>query len=109
MVEFSRERYTIYVLKVEHLPRNTIDALLIAVCLAQKGAGLVFHELGNVDINSDAGRVIYTTISAFAEMERKLTLQRCNEGRERAIEQGRHLRRFLISNRIQELAEQGIR
>ena len=59
--------------------------------VAKKGAGLVFHDLGNVDINSDVGRVIYTTISAFAEMERKRILQRCNEGRERARAEGRHL------------------
>ncbi|CAK2802056.1 hypothetical protein VCRA2121O436_350017 [Vibrio crassostreae] len=37
-----------------------------------------------MDINSDVGQVIYTTISVFAEMERKRILQRCNEGRERA-------------------------
>jgi len=68
-------------MKVDRLARNTIDALQIADALVKKGAGLVFHDLGNVDINSDAGRVIYTTISAFAEMERKRILQRCNEGR----------------------------
>ena len=44
-------------------------------------------------INSDIGRVIYTTISAFAEMERKRILQRCNEGRERAKANGKHLGR----------------
>ncbi|GAB7229554.1 hypothetical protein VrSk94_32460 [Vibrio rotiferianus] len=84
MLEFSRGGDTIHVMKVDRLVRNTIDALQIADALAQKGAGLVFHDLGNVDINSDVGRVIYTTISAFAEMERKRILQRCNEGRERA-------------------------
>lgn len=76
-----------------------------------KGAGLVFHDLGNIDINSDVGRVIYTTISAFAEMERKRILQRCNEGRERAKAEGRHLGRFpnkTLHNRIKELASEGM-
>jgi DNA invertase Pin-like site-specific DNA recombinase len=98
-------------MKVDRLARNTIDALQIADALVKKGAGLVFHDLGNVDINSDVGRVIYTTISAFAEMERKRILQRCNEGRERARAEGRHLDRFpnkTLHTRIQELWEEGM-
>ncbi len=83
-------------MKVDRLARNTIDALQIADSLAPKGSGLVYHDLGNVDINSDVGRVIYTTISAFAEMERKRILQRCNEGRERRELKGRISVDFLI-------------
>ena len=111
LIDFSREGDTIHVMKVDRLARNTIDALQIADALAKKGAGLIFHDLGNVDINSDVGRVIYTTISAFAEMERKRILQRCNEGRERAREEGRHLGRLpnkQLHERIQVLAGQGM-
>lgn len=111
MIDFSREGDTIHVMKVDRLARNTIDALQIADTLAAKGAGLVFHDLGNVDINSDVGRVIYTTISAFAEMERKRILQRCNEGRERARAEGKHLGRFPdteLHDNIRRLAEQGM-
>ena len=64
-----------------------------------------------MDIRINVGRVIYITISAFAEMERKCILQRCNEGRERAREEGRHLGRFpnkQLNERIQALAEQGM-
>ena len=81
-------------MKVDRLARNTIDALQIADKLADKGIGLMFHDLAELDINSDIGRVIYTTISAFAEMERKRILQRCNEGREKAKADGKHLGRF---------------
>lgn len=111
MINFSRDGDVIHVMKVDRLARNTIDALQIADQLSIKGAGLVFHDLGNIDINSDVGRVIYTTISAFAEMERKRILQRCNEGRERAKEEGRHLGRFpnkTLHNRIKELASEGM-
>lgn len=90
------------------IARN-IDALNIADTLSNKGAGLVFHDLGDVDINSDIGRVIYTTISAFAEMERKRILQRYNEGRAKA--EGKHLGRhadFKLHQQIRELAEQGM-
>lgn len=111
LIDFAREGDVIHVTKVDRIARNTIDALQIADLLSKKGAGLVFHDLGDLDINSDVGRVIYTTISAFAEMERKRILQRCNEGRERARQEGRHLGRFpdkTLHSRIQELAEQGM-
>lgn len=83
-------------MKVDRLARNTIDALNIADTLVNKDTGLVFHDLGGVDINSDIGRVIYTTISAFAEMERKRILQRCNEGRAKAKAEGKHLAAAMI-------------
>lgn len=97
-------------MKVDRLARNTIDALQIADSLAPKEAGLVYHDLGNVDINSDVGRVIYTTISAFAEVERKRILQRCNEGRERSKAEGRLLGfpYETLHSRIQELAGRGM-
>ncbi|MCW8332019.1 recombinase family protein [Photobacterium sp. SDRW27] len=111
LIDFSREGDTIHVMKVDRLARNTIDALNIADTLAKKGAGLVFHDLGDVDINSDIGRVIYTTISAFAEMERKRILQRCNEGRAKAKAEGKHLGRHAnlkLHQQIRELANKGM-
>jgi DNA invertase Pin-like site-specific DNA recombinase len=110
LIEFAREGDVIHVTKVDRIARNTIDALKVADTLARKEAGLVFHDLGDIDINSDVGRVIYTTIAAFAEMERKRILQRCNEGRERAKAKGIHLGRFPdteLHERIVELYGQG--
>lgn len=94
MMNFARENDVIHVTKTDRIARSTIDALQIANKLNKQGVGLVFHDLGDVDINSDVGRVIYTTISAFAEMERKRILQRCNEGRTLAKAKGKHLGRF---------------
>jgi DNA invertase Pin-like site-specific DNA recombinase len=93
MLNFARSGDTIFVMKVDRLARNTIDALKIADQLKENGVGLVFQDLSGVDINSDVGRVIYTTISAFAEMERKRILQRCNEGRAKAKAEGKNLGR----------------
>lgn len=93
LIDFVRDGDTVHVMKVDRLARNTIDALTIADKLKAKGVGLVFHDLSGFDINSDVGRVIYTTISAFAEMERKRILQRCNEGRAKAKAEGKHLGR----------------
>lgn len=111
LLDFARDGDVIHVTKVDRIARNTIDALQIADLLAEKKAGLVFHDLGDLDINSDVGRVIYTTISAFAEMERKRILQRCNEGREQARLEGKHLGRFPnqeLHNSISELYEKGV-
>ena len=93
LLDFVRDGDTVHVMKVDRLARNTIDALTIADKLKAKGVGLVFHDLSGFDINSDVGRVIYTTISAFAEMERSRILQRCNEGRAKAKAEGRHMGR----------------
>jgi DNA invertase Pin-like site-specific DNA recombinase len=110
LIAYAREHDVVYVTKVDRIARNTIDALKIADTLNDKHAGLIFLDLGEIDINSDVGRVIYTTISAFAEMERKRILQRCNEGRDRARAEGRHLGRFPdteLHKKILELSLQG--
>lgn len=110
LIDFAREGDVVHVMKVDRLARNTIDALQLADKLAEKGVGLVFHDLAELDINSDIGRVIYTTISAFAEMERKRILQRTNEGRAKAKADGKHLGRFPdhdLHEQIHNLAGQG--
>ena len=92
-MDFCREGDTLIVMKVDRIARRTIDALEIADKLKAKGVGLKCMDLGDIDINSDMGRVIYTTIAAFAEMERKRILQRSREGIERAKAEGKHMGR----------------
>ena len=111
LIAFARSGDVIHVMKVDRLARNTIDALTIADELKIKGVGLTFEDLGGVDINSDIGRVVYTTISAFAEMERKRIQQRCSEGRAKAKSEGKHMgRRTNQAQHIQimELFNKGI-
>lgn len=94
LLDFAREGDTIHVTKVDRLARNTINALQIADKLNNKKVGLVCHDLGATDINSDVGRLIYSTISAFAELERKRIARRCSEGRDAAKLKGKHIGRF---------------
>ena len=111
MIEFARDGDTIHVMKTDRLARSTIDALKIADTLNNKKVGLLLHDLGDIDINSDIGRVIYTTISAFAEMERKRIAQRCSEGRAVAKEKGVHLGRHKdekLHIQIKELFAKGL-
>lgn len=58
LVDFVREGDIVHVTKVDRLARNTIDALQIAEKLNSKNVGLVCHDLGTTDINSDIGKVI---------------------------------------------------
>lgn len=111
MLDFARDGDVIHVMKVDRLARNTRDALEIADHLKDKNVGLVFQDLNGVDINSDVGRVIYTTIAAFAEMERKRIIQRANEGREKAKADGVVFGRktnTVLHDQIIELNEQGV-
>ncbi len=94
LIDFVREGDVVHVTKVDRLARNTLDALQIAEKLNSKNVGLVCHDLGNTDINSDIGKVIFSTISVIAEFERKRIAQRVSEGRELAKQKGKHLGRF---------------
>lgn len=105
MMNFARAGDVIHVTKTDRLARSTVDALQIADKLSEQDVGIVLHDLGDININSDVGRVIYTTISAFAEMERKRILQRCNEGRALAKANGKHLGRFKNEKLHQQIKE----
>ncbi|MCW8833302.1 MAG: recombinase family protein [Colwellia sp.] len=94
MLDFARAGDIIHVTKTDRLARSTIDALQIADELEAKGVGLVLHDLGDININSQVGKLIYTVISSFAELEKSRILQRCAEGRALAKSQGKHLGRY---------------
>lgn len=93
MLDFVREGDTVIVTKTDRIARSARDALDIADQLRRKNVGFKLLDLGDVDINSDMGRMIYTVMSAFAEMERNRIRQRQREGIEKAREQGKHLGR----------------
>lgn len=93
LLRFARKGDTVHVTKLDRLARNAKDAIEIADQLQAKGAGLVIHDIGGVDINSDVGRLVYTVLAAVAEMERKRIRQRQREGIDRAIAEGRPLGR----------------
>lgn len=93
MLDFVREGDTVVVTKTDRIARNTLDALKIADELAGKAVGFRLLDLGDVDINSDMGRVIYTVMSTFAELERKRIRQRQAEGIQKARDEGKTLGR----------------
>jgi len=96
LLSFVREGDVVIVTKTDRIARNTLDALKIADDLAAKSVGLKLLDLGDMDINSDIGRVIYAVISAFAEMELKRIRKRQQEGIARAKANGKKLGRKTI-------------
>jgi DNA invertase Pin-like site-specific DNA recombinase len=94
MIHYARKGDTVHVTKLDRLARNAKDVLEIADQLQKKGAGLIVHDIGGMDINSDVGRLIYTVLAAVAEMERKRIRERQREGIAQAKADGRHLGRY---------------
>ncbi len=113
MIRFARKGDTVHVTKLDRLARNAKDALHIADMLQEKGAGLIIHDLGGMDITSDVGRLIYTVLAAVAEMERKRIRERQRDGIEKAKADGKHLGRYeVLSDKqkvdIKKMVKQGI-
>ncbi|MDN3652752.1 recombinase family protein [Thalassotalea ponticola] len=111
LMSFAREGDTIIVTKTDRLARNTIDALNIAQQLKKAAIGLKLLDLGDIDINSDLGHVIFTVMSTFAELERKRINQRRQEGQDKARAEGKHLGRYKnteLRARIEKLLKSGL-
>lgn len=89
MLEYVREGDTVIVMKLDRLARNTIDALQIAKQLESKNVALKIMDIGDgVDITSGVGRLVFTTLSAIAEMERERINERTKAGRDAAKARG---------------------
>lgn len=88
MTDYAREGDTVICTKTDRIARDTIHALQIADGLKVKKVGFKLMDLGDTDINSNMGRVIYTIISALATAERERIKERTAAGRKKAIEAG---------------------
>jgi DNA invertase Pin-like site-specific DNA recombinase len=81
------------VTKLDRLGRSTLNLLRIIDQIGREGAGL--KSLGEpwADTTTSAGRLMLTVLSGIAEFERDLILQRTNEGRARAMAEGKRFGR----------------
>ena len=62
------------------------------------GCALRVLQLGDLDLASSAGKLVLFTLSAAAEMERDLLVERTNAGLARARAEGKTLGRLKITN-----------
>lgn len=93
LMDYVKKGDKVHVTNLDRLARDAEDALKIAGKLREKGVGLVIHDIGGIDINSEVGRLVYTVLSAVAKMERTRIRTRQQNGIQAAKAAGKHLGR----------------
>ena len=81
------------VTKLDRLGRNAMDVRATVERLAALGVRVRCLALGGVDLTSPAGKMTMQVISAVAEFERDLLIERTNSGIARAKAEGKHMGR----------------
>lgn len=93
MYEKLDEGDVLIVTKLDRLGRNTSDVLATVAMLAQVGVKVHCLALGGLDLTSAAGKMTMGVLSAVAEFERDLLVERTQAGLERAKAEGKKLGR----------------
>lgn len=75
--------------KLDRLGRNTMDVRTTVERLESSGVRVHCLALGGVDLTSAAGKMTMQVISAVAEFERDLLIERTNSGLKRAKAEGK--------------------
>lgn len=81
------------VTKLDRLGRNAMDVRQTVEALAELGVNVHCLALGGVDLTSPAGKMTMAVISAVAEFERDLLIERTQAGLTRAKSDGKVLGR----------------
>ena len=81
------------VTKLDRLGRNAMDVRATVEKLASEGVRVQCLALGNIDLTSPAGKMTMGVISAVAEFERDLLVERTRAGLSRAKSEGKALGR----------------
>lgn len=93
MLGKMREGETLIVSKLDRLGRDAIDVMATVRMLATRHIRVMVHSLGGVDLASPTGKLLVTMLSAVAEMERDLLIERTHAGIARARSEGRAIGR----------------
>ncbi|AUG39674.1 DNA invertase [Pseudomonas chlororaphis] len=81
------------VTKIDRLGRNAMDVRQTVEHLAHCGIRVHCLALGGVDLTSAAGKMTMQVLSAVAEFERDLLIERTQQGLQRAKSEGKKLGR----------------
>jgi len=88
-----RDGETLIVSKLDRIGRDAQDVGATIKTLAKRNIKVVVLQLGQTDLTSPAGKMMLTMLSAVAEMERDLLVERTQAGLARALAQGKTLGR----------------
>jgi DNA invertase Pin-like site-specific DNA recombinase len=89
LLEKIRDGETLLVSKLDRLGRDAIDVQKTVKELAARNIKVIVHQIGNIDLSSSAGKMLLTMLSAVAEMERDLLIERTQSGLARAKQEGK--------------------
>lgn len=84
---------TLVVSKLDRLGRDAINVQSTIKELGERGIRVVCLNLGNTDLTSPSGKMVVTVLSAVAQLERDLIIERTKAGLERAKTNGKVLGR----------------
>lgn len=84
--------------KLDRLGRDAADILQTVRGLEDMGCKVLVLQLGELDLTSSAGKLVLSTLSAVAEMERDILIERTHAGLSRARSQGKTLGRPNVTN-----------
>ena len=90
---YLEEGDILVVTKLDRLGRDAIDVRMTIKSLARVGVRVHCLALGNVDLTSPTGKMTMGVLSAVAEFERDLLVERTRAGLERAKGEGKKLSR----------------
>lgn len=93
LIERLESGDVLVVTKLDRLGRNAMDVRSTVEDLAAKGIRVHCLALGGVDLTSPAGKMTMQVISAVAEFERDLLIERTQSGLARAKADGKKLGR----------------
>lgn len=88
-----RSGETLIVSKIDRIGRDAQDVGATIKLLASRKVHVVVLQLGSLDLTSPAGKMMLTMLSAVAEMERDLLVERTQAGLARAKAEGKTLGR----------------
>lgn len=95
MLARCTEGDTIVITMIDRLGRSASDVLNVVEDLKARGIKLKVMQFDGMDITSAMGKMILTCMSAMAELERNILIERTNAGLERTKAQGTRLGRPL--------------
>lgn len=93
LLQKIRDGETLIVSKLDRLGRSAVDVGSTLRHLEKRNITVIVLQLGLLDMTSPIGKAMLTMLSAIAELERDLLIERTHAGLERAKKEGKKLGR----------------
>jgi len=100
----TRKPKRLVVSKLDRLGRDAGDIMSTVKDLESLGCGVKVLQLGDIDLTSAGGKIVLATLSAVAEVERDILIERTQAGLARAKAQGKKLGRPRVTTEADQSA-----